>query len=152
MELCEKTNTEGEAYYTMRTQWLPKFLRQNYYWIKTVLKPFVEKKKQNWEEFLEHVVTEDYKCDEVGLFLFARMFHMQIGVIVNGVAWTTHFKQDLNQYDVVLGYKGCCQFVLLEKLELCKRTFHLMLLKLPRIVHLLHLYPFGQSLSSMESN
>ena len=42
---------------------------------------------------------------------------MQIGVIVNGVAWTTHFNQDLNQCDVVLGYKGCCQFVLLEKLE-----------------------------------
>ena len=31
--------------------------------------------------------------------------------------WTTHFKQDLHQCDVVLGYKGCCQFVLLQKLE-----------------------------------
>ena len=116
MELREKTNTEGAVYYTMQTQWLPKFLRQNYDWIKMVLKPFVKKKRQNWEEFLEHV-TEDYKCDEVGLFLFARMFHMQIGVIVNRVTWTTHFKQDLNQCDVVLRYKGCCQFVLLEKLE-----------------------------------
>ena len=80
----------------MRTQWLPKFLRQNYDWIKTVLKPFLEKTKQNSEELLDHVVTEDYKCDEVGLFLFAQMFHMQIGVIVNGVGWRTHFKQDLN--------------------------------------------------------
>ena len=71
MEVREKTNTEGAAYYTMRTQWLPKFLRQNYEWIKTVLKPFVERKKQNWEEFLEYVVTENYTCDEVGLFLFA---------------------------------------------------------------------------------
>ena len=118
MEVREQTNTEGAAYYTMQTQWLPKFLRQNYEWIKTVLKPFVERKKQNWEEFLEHVVTENYTCDEVGLFLFARMFHMQIGVIVNRVVWTTHFKQDLHQCDVVLGYKGCCQFVLLQKLEL----------------------------------
>ena len=25
--------------------------------------------------------------------------------------------QDLNQCDVVLRYKGCCQFILLEKLE-----------------------------------
>ena len=45
------------------------------------------------------------------------MFHLQIGVIVKGVAWTTYFKQDLKQCDVVLGYKGCCQFVLLQKLE-----------------------------------
>ena len=45
------------------------------------------------------------------------MFHIQIGVIVNGVAWTTHFKQDLKQCDIVLGYKGCCQFVLLEKVQ-----------------------------------
>ena len=42
---------------------------------------------------------------------------MQIGVIVNRVVWTTHFKQDLHRCDVVLGYKGCCQFVLLQKLE-----------------------------------
>ena len=116
MEVHEKTNTRGAAYYTMRTQWLPKFLRQNYEWIKTVLKPFVERKKQNWEEFLEHVVMENYTCDEIGLFLLARMFHMQIGMIVNGVVWTTHFKQDLHQC-VVLGYKGCCQFILLQKLE-----------------------------------
>ena len=117
MEVHEKHNTEGVGYYTMQTQWLPKFLRQNYDWIKVVLKPFMEKKKQNWEEFLEHVVTADYNFDEVSLLLFARMFHMQIGVIVNGVAWTTHFKQDLKQCDVVLGYKGCCQFALLQKLE-----------------------------------
>ena len=71
MELREKTNTEGVVYYTMWTQWLPKFLQQNYDWIKTVLKPFIEKKKQDLQEYLEHVVTEDYKCDEVGLFLFA---------------------------------------------------------------------------------
>ena len=36
---------------------------------------------------------------------------------MNGVAWTTHFKQDLKQCDIVLGYKGCCQFVLLEKVQ-----------------------------------
>ena len=71
MEAREEQNTEGAAYYTMRTQWLPKFLRQNYDWIKTVLKPFIEKKKQDLQEYLEHVVSEDYKCDEVGLFLFA---------------------------------------------------------------------------------
>ena len=79
--------------------------------------PFIEKKKQDLQEYLEHVVTEDYKCDEVGLFLFTQMFHIQIRVIVNGVAWTTHFKQDLKQCDIVLGYKGCCQFVLLEKVQ-----------------------------------
>ena len=117
MEAREKQYTEGVAYHTMQTQWLPKFLRQNYDWIKMVLKPFIEKKKQDLQEYLEHVITENYKCDEVGLFLFARMFHIQIGVIVNGVAWTTHFKQDLKQCDFVLGYKGCCQFVLLEKLQ-----------------------------------
>ena len=36
---------------------------------------------------------------------------------MNRVAWTTHFKQDLKQCDFGLGYKGCCQFVLLEKLQ-----------------------------------
>ena len=103
---------------------------------------FYGKKKQNWEEFLEHVVSEDYKCDEVGLFLFTRMFHMQLGVIVNGVAWTTDFKQDLKQCDVVLGYKGCCQFVLLQKLEPGETVQDdmSMLSKFPRIVHL---HPFG---------
>ena len=77
----------------------------------------MERKRENWEEFLDHVVSETYTCNEVGLFLFAQMFHIHIGVIVNGVVWTTHFKQDLHQCDVVLGYKGCCQFILLQKLK-----------------------------------
>ena len=55
----------------MWTTWLQKFLRQNYDWIKKVLMPFVEKKKQVWEEFLEYVGSDKYRCDEVGLFLFA---------------------------------------------------------------------------------
>ena len=128
-------DTEGVAYYTMQTQWLPKFLWQNYDWVKEVFKPFVERKKQSWEEFLEHVVTEDYKCDEVGLFLFAQMFHIQIGVTVNGVVWTTHFKQDLKQCDIVLRYKGCCQFVLLQKLqpgEAVQDTMSLDVIKVPQ--------------------
>ena len=67
------------------------------------------------------------------------MFHMQIGVIVNGVVWTTHFKQDLKQCDVVLRYKGCCQFVLLQKLEpgeTVQDDMSLDVVKVPRIVHL----------------
>ena len=147
MEAREKQNSEGVAYYTMQTQWLPKFLLQNYDWIKAILKPFVAKKKQIWEEFLEHVVTADYKCDEVGLFLFARMFHIQIGVIVNGVAWTTHFKQDLKQCDIV--YKGYTRVAVSlfycknwNQVKLCKMECHLMLSKSPRIVHL---HPSWQS-------
>ena len=101
----------------MRTTWLEKFLRQNYDWIKKVLMPFVEKKKQVWEEFLDYVRSDKYRCDEVGLFLFARMFHIQIGVIVNAVVWTTHAKQDLRQCDIILGYKGNCEFVLLKDFE-----------------------------------
>ena len=45
MEAREKQYTEDAAYYTVQTQWLPKFLRQNYDWIKTVFKPFIEKKE-----------------------------------------------------------------------------------------------------------
>ena len=99
----------------MRTTWLQKFLRQNYEWVKKVLMPFVLKKKQVWEEFLEFVGTEQYKCDEVGLFLFARMFHIHIAVIVNDVVWTTHCKQNLRECNIVLGYKGNCEFVLLTE-------------------------------------
>ena len=70
-----------------------------------------------WEEFLEYVGSEQYRCDEVGLFLFARMFHIQIAVVVNKLVWTTHCKQDLRQCDIVLGYKGNCEFVLLKDFE-----------------------------------
>ena len=112
-----KDDHDGSIYYTMQTTWLQKFLRQNYDWIKKVLMPFVEKKKQVWEEFLEFVGSDKYRCDEVGLFLFARMFHIQIGVIVKAVVWTTHAQQDLHQCDIILGYKGNCEFVLLKHFE-----------------------------------
>ena len=112
-----KNDHDRSIYYTMRTTWLQKFLRQNYEWVKKVLMPFVQKKKQVWEEFLEYVGSEQYRCDEVGLFLFARMFHIQIAVVVNELVWTTHCKQDLRQCDIVLGYKGNCEFVLLKDFE-----------------------------------
>ena len=66
---------KGRVNYTMQMQWLQKFLHQNYDWIETVLKPFVEKKEQLWEEFLEHVFGDKYQCDEIRLFLFARISH-----------------------------------------------------------------------------
>ena len=66
---------------------------------------------------MDYVRSDKYRCDEVGLFLFARMFHIQIGVIVNAVVWTTHAKQDLLQCDIILGYKGNCEFVLLKDFE-----------------------------------
>ena len=62
-------------------------------------------------------MSENYQCDEVGLFLFARMFHLHIAVIFNGVVWTTHHNQNLRECDLFLGYKGCCDFVLLRELD-----------------------------------
>ena len=36
---------------------------------------------------------------------------------MNQVVWTTHCKQDLRQCDIILGYKGNCEFVLLKDFE-----------------------------------
>ena len=45
------------------------------------------------------------------------MFHIQIGIIVNAVVWTTHTNQDLRQCDILLGYKGNSDFVLLKDFQ-----------------------------------
>ena len=60
------------------------------------------------------MVEPEYKCDEVGLFLFARMYHMHIAVIVNDRVWTTHFNHKLSECSIILGYRGSCDFVLLK--------------------------------------
>ena len=79
-----------------------------------VCKPFVEAKGQDWDEFKAFLVSPDYKCDEIGLLVFGRMYYIHIAIIVNDWVWTTHHKYELSQSSVVLGYCGFCDFVLLK--------------------------------------
>ena len=114
METQEKEYTEGKLYDTLQTEWLPKFLCNHPDWLDAVCKPLVEAKGQDWDEFKRFIVTPDYKCDEIGLLVFGRMYHIHIAVIVNGQVCTTHHEHELSQCSVVLGYHGSCDFVLLK--------------------------------------
>ena len=68
----------GQKYETLHEEWLPKFIAEHRARIETVCMPFVDAKGQDWSEFLDFVVAKDYVCDEVGLFLFAQMYHIHV--------------------------------------------------------------------------
>ena len=95
MEMQEKEYSSGKTYDTLRIEWLPKFLHNHPDWMDVVCKPFVEAKGQNWQEFKDFLVSPGYKCDEIGLLVFARMYHIHIAVIVNDRVWTTHHEHAL---------------------------------------------------------
>ena len=42
------------------------------------------------------------------------MYHIHIAFIVNDHVWTTHFNHKLSECSIILGYRGCCDFVLLK--------------------------------------
>ena len=114
METQEKEYSSGKTYDTLWTEWLPKFLCNHPDWLDRVCKPFIAAKGQDWEEFKEFMLSPDYKCDEVGLLVFARLYHIHIAIIVNDRVWTTHHEHALDQCSVTLGYRGSCEFVLLK--------------------------------------
>ena len=114
METQEKEYSLGKTYDTLRIEWLPKFLHNHTDWMDVTCKPFVQSKGQDWQEFKDFLVSPGYQCDEIGLLVFAQMYHIHIAMIVNDRVWMTHHEHSLTQCFVVLGYKGSCEFVLLK--------------------------------------
>ena len=148
MELCEKTNSDGVAYYTMRTQWLPKFLWQNYDWIKTVLKPFVEKRSKTGRNFLSMLLLKITSVMRLVCSFLPECFTCKLVLLSMELCGQLTSNKIWNSVMLCLDIKVAVSLFYCKnwnQVKPCKTICHLMLSKFPRIVHL---HPFWQSLKS----
>ena len=62
------------------------------------------------DDYLDSLVQPGFKIDELGLVIYARMYHIGIGIILHTYFWTTRTNDSLEDCDVVLCFQGNLKF------------------------------------------
>ena len=62
------------------------------------------------DDYLDSLVQPGFKLDELALVIYARMYHVGIGIILRNDFWTTRTNDSLKDCDDVLCYHGNLQF------------------------------------------
>ena len=103
-------HVKGEQYEDMMKK-LKDFVVREKQWILDVGKCLFDLKKQNPEEYIKSLSKGDLPVDEVGLFIFAKMYDMHIGVINGMQYWTTRKDTNFKQCNIKLIYVGRLFFI-----------------------------------------
>ena len=61
-------------------------------------------------DYLDSLVQPGFKIDELGLVIYARMYHIRIGVSLKTDFWTTRTNDTLEDCDVILCFHGSLKF------------------------------------------
>ena len=103
-------HVKGERYEDMIKK-LKDFVMREKQWILDVGKCLFDLKKQNPEAYIKSLSKGDLPVDEVGLFIFAKMYDMHIGVINGMQYWTTRKDTKFKQCNIKLIYVGRLYFI-----------------------------------------
>ena len=85
---------------------LAKWIPQHYYWLWSVGYGFLSRKGISVMDYLYEFVMGKCQVDEFGLLIFACMFHIRIGVIIANRFWSTTLASSVNDYDIILAFRG----------------------------------------------
>ena len=94
--------------------WIPRHIK----WIKRVRHSFLLDRKMSTMDYLSGFVQGNEPLDELAFLIFARMFHIHIGIIHANGFWTTSVDKDLSVCDIILAFTGpklFCDTAELEK-------------------------------------
>ena len=64
--------------------------------------------------YLRYLVNDNFKFDEIALLIFARMYQLHVGIILDNKYWSTHRQQTMENFetsDIVLAYAGNLHFL-----------------------------------------
>ena len=87
--------------------WIPNDLD----WIRSVCSILINKRKQDFDGYINSLIKENNKIDEIGLLLIARLYSVHIGVIMQDQSvWTTHVSNTLSCCGIILAYLGKHKF------------------------------------------
>ena len=56
--------------------------------------------------YVLRLVKGNYELDELGILIFARMFHIHVGIIYQNSFWCTSVENDLSMYEIILALTG----------------------------------------------
>ena len=91
-------------------EWIP----HNMQWVRQASGFILKKKKLDLVLYLRYLINENFKFDEIALLLYARMYQIHVGIILNNKYWSTHRQQTMENFqtsDIVLAYTGNLHFL-----------------------------------------
>ena len=97
----DKKNTPEEFHSYLKT-----FTGQRRDWIEKVGAKIFKGKGITVDDYISALLADNFVLDQVGIFIFARMYHIHIAVILCDQFLTTNKDNDLNKCDIFLGYFG----------------------------------------------
>ena len=101
----DKKNTPEEF-----RSYLETFTGQRRDWIEKVGAKIFKGKGITVDDYITALLQDNFVLDQVGIFIFARMYHIHIAVILCDHFLTTNKDNDLNKCDIFLGYFGKMRF------------------------------------------
>ena len=62
------------------------------------------------DDYIDFIAKPGTPVDEVGLLIFARMYHLHMCIIMEDRCWTTQREHDLDRCTVFIAYRGALMF------------------------------------------
>ena len=92
-------------------QYLQKFSDEHKDWIASVSSRIFKHKGITVEQYITVLLQPNFVLDQVGIFIFARMYHMHIAIVFNDRFLYTSRDNDLQKCEIFLGYFSKMRFL-----------------------------------------
>ena len=79
-------------------------------WVEAITNPVLSKKGSNVDDYIDFTAKPGTPVDEIGLLIFARMYHLHMCIIMEDRCWTTQCEHDLGRCSVFIAYRGALLF------------------------------------------
>ena len=88
------------------------FLNEDHHvnWIAAVGDSFLKHKGIRFDEYLDNLQNVAIPLDQLGILIYARMYHKHIAIVLSGNVWTTHKDNSLDHCELFLAYCGGVNF------------------------------------------
>ena len=97
-------------------------------WVCKVSNFLLKKKGLDLMVYLQYILREDFKFDEIAILIYSHMYQLHIGVILHDKYWSTHSVQNMETFetsDIILAYFGEINFKDMVKQAITSETIEL---------------------------
>ena len=87
-------------------KYLAWFIPLHQAWIKHIAYSFFTTRGIDPFVYMRELISDDFSYDQLAILTFARMYHIQIKIVISKCLWITSKRQPKEQFDIVLAFFG----------------------------------------------
>ena len=74
----------------------PDWIQSHHEWVEAITNPVLLKKGSNVDDYINFIAKPGTPVDEIGLLIFARMYHLHMCIIMEDRCWTMQCEHDVD--------------------------------------------------------